>query len=81
MQDTWVQSLSREDPLEKEMQPTPVFLENFMDRGAWWATVYSIPVSLDIIEWLTLSLSYYSDQTLDNEIAYLEMAIHPNILD
>ena len=26
MQDTQVQSLSREDSLEKEMQPTPVFL-------------------------------------------------------
>ena len=26
MRETWVQSLGREDPLEKEMQPTPVFL-------------------------------------------------------
>ena len=26
MQETWVQSLGREDHLEKEMQPTPVFL-------------------------------------------------------
>ena len=26
MQETWVQSLSREDPLEKEMATTPVFL-------------------------------------------------------
>ena len=28
MQETWVQSLSQEDPLEKEMawQPTPVFM-------------------------------------------------------
>ena len=26
MQETWVQSLGREDLLEKEMQPTPVFL-------------------------------------------------------
>ena len=31
-QETWVQSLGWEDPLEKEWQPTPVFL---MDRGAW----------------------------------------------
>ena len=28
-------SLGQEDPL-----PTPVFLENPMDRGAWWATVH-----------------------------------------
>ena len=26
MQETWVRSLSEEDPLEKGMQPTPVFL-------------------------------------------------------
>ena len=26
MQETWIQFLGREDPLEKEMQPTPVFL-------------------------------------------------------
>ena len=26
MQETWVQSLGWEDPLEKEMAPTPVFL-------------------------------------------------------
>ena len=26
MRDTWVQSLGREDHLEKEWQPTPVFL-------------------------------------------------------
>ena len=26
VQETWVQSLGYEDPLEKKMQPTPVFL-------------------------------------------------------
>ena len=26
VQETWVRSLGQEDPLEKEMQPTPVFL-------------------------------------------------------
>ena len=26
MQETWVRSLGQEDPLEKEWQPTPVFL-------------------------------------------------------
>ena len=25
MQETWIQSLGQEDPLEKEWQPTPVF--------------------------------------------------------
>ena len=26
MQETWVRSLGQEDPLEKEMAPTPIFL-------------------------------------------------------
>ena len=32
-------------------------LENFMDRGAWWATVHRIAKS-DTTEWLTLTSSY-----------------------
>ena len=40
---TWVQSLGREDPLGKGMEPTPVFLPGkFHDRGAWWATVHGV---------------------------------------
>ena len=43
MQKTQAPSLGREDPLEKEMAPTPVFLlENPMDRGAWRAAVYGV---------------------------------------
>ena len=48
-----VQSLSWKDPLEEDMQPTPVFLpgesdgqysppENRMERGAWQATVHEV---------------------------------------
>ena len=34
-QETGVRSLGREDPLEEEMKPTPVFLSgDSMDRGA-----------------------------------------------
>ena len=41
MQKTWVQSLGREDPLEKEMatHSSILAMENSMDRGAWWAKV------------------------------------------
>ena len=44
MQETWVQSLGWEDPLEKEMvtQLRYSCLENPTDRGAWWATVHRI---------------------------------------
>ena len=57
MWESRVQSLGREDPLEKEMQPTSVLLpgkcnplqysclENPMDGGAWWATVHEVTKS------------------------------------
>ena len=41
MQEAWVQSLSWEDPLEKEWQPTSC-LENPKDRGAWQTTVHGV---------------------------------------
>ena len=40
MQETWVQSLRWEDPLEKGMAIHSSILA--MDRGAWWATVHRI---------------------------------------
>ena len=46
-QETWVQSLSWEDSLEKR-NGNPLQcsgLENRMDRGAWWATIYGIAKS------------------------------------
>ena len=47
MQETQVQFLGREDPLEKQMA-TPLhysFLENPMDGGAWQAPVHGITKS------------------------------------
>ena len=29
----------------RKQQPTPVFMENLMDRGAWWATVHGVTKS------------------------------------
>ena len=37
MQETWVLSLGREDPPEKEMS---TLSSNLTDRGAWGATVH-----------------------------------------
>ena len=44
VQETWVQSLGREDPLEREMANPLQYscLENPMDRGAWWATAHGV---------------------------------------
>ena len=57
MQETWVWSLSWEDPLDKENgNPFQYFsLENPMDRGAWRATAHGLKKESDTTEWLTLS--------------------------
>ena len=55
MQGTQVQSLGREDPLEKEMAAHSSILA--MDRGAWQATVHGAAES-DTAEGLTLSGSF-----------------------
>ena len=47
IRETWVQSLGKEDPLEEEMGNPLQYscLENPMDRGTWWATVYRVAKS------------------------------------
>ena len=47
MQETWVESLGQEDPLEKEMAIHSSILawKNPMDRAAWWATVHGVTKS------------------------------------
>ena len=46
-QETWVQSLSQEDPLEKEMATPHQYscLGNPRGRGAWRATVHGVAKS------------------------------------
>ena len=47
LQETWVRSLCQEDPLKEEMETHCSILtrENFMDRGAWQATVHRVAKS------------------------------------
>ena len=47
MRETWVRSLGREDPLEKETATHARILgqENPMEGGAWWATVHGVAKS------------------------------------
>ena len=42
MQETWVWSLGQKDSLEKWMATQYSCLENFMDKGAWKATVHGV---------------------------------------
>ena len=51
IQETRVQSLCWEDPLEKRMADYPLqysCLENSIERGAWWATVYGVALTLSL---------------------------------
>ena len=47
MQETWVQSLGWEEPLEKQMATHSSYscLGNSMDRGAWCTTVQRVATS------------------------------------
>ena len=57
MQETRVQSLGQEDPLEKENGNPLQYscLENPMEGGAWWATVQGV-----IKSWSRLSTYVYT---------------------
>ena len=62
MQETWVQFLGQEDPLEKEMATCSSILtwRIPMDRGAWQATVHGVAMSrtwLSDFTFFSLSLS------------------------
>ena len=52
MQEMQVQSLSREDALEKEMASHSSIscMENYMDGGIWQATVHGVAKELDTTE-------------------------------
>ena len=81
MWETRVQSLGREDPLEKEMAThySILGLENPMDRGAWWATVRGV-TKLNMTEQLARARTHthtHTHKTLKQE--YLPQYSH-NIL-
>ena len=46
MLQTWFRSLGWEEPLKKAMAThSSSCLENSMDRGAWWSTIYGVTKS------------------------------------
>ena len=55
MRETWIQSLSWEDPLEEGMATHSSVLawKIPMDKGAWWATVHEVAKSRTWLKWLS----------------------------
>ena len=60
MHETRVQSLGREDPLEKEMATHSQYLclENSMDGEAWWATVHGVTKSWTRLSNFTFTFTF-----------------------
>ena len=69
-----VQSLGREDPLEKEMATYSRYscLENPMDAGAWWATFHGVAKSQTRLSDFTFAFHFPALEK--------EMATHSNVL-
>ena len=73
MWESLVQSLGREDPLEKEMAPhSSTRLENPTGGGAWWAAVHGVPKSRTPLSDFTFTFHF---QALEKE-----MATHSSVL-
>ena len=61
MQETWVQSLSWENPLEEDMTTHSSILawRIPMENGAWWATVHGVTRSQTPLKQLSSSSSTF----------------------
>ena len=73
VQETQVQSLGQEDPLEKNGYPLQYScLENPMDGGAWWAAVYGVAKSRTGLSDFTFTFHFHALEK--------EMATHSGVL-
>ena len=73
MQETWVQSLGWEDPLEQGMATHSSILawRIPMDRGAWWATVHGV-ANRDMTEQLNTAKCFALLNQTSKENTHLE---------
>ena len=76
VQETQVQFLGLENPLEKEMATHSSILAwgNPIDRGAWQATVHGI-FQEGILEWAAISFSRGSSQPRDRPLSLMSPAL------
>ena len=79
MQETWVQSLGWEDPLEKEMTTHSSIscLENPMDQGDWWATVHGVTKSgTQLTDFTTKTCFAYMLHLLTPKCTHTQIPLH-----
>ena len=59
MQEVQVRSLGQENPLEEGMGThSSIYLENPMDRGAWWAAVHGVTKSWTQLKRLSTNMVF-----------------------
>ena len=78
MQEMWIQSLGREDPLEGGMATNSSILgwKNPVGRGAWRATVHGVTKSQTQLKWL----STYAHPIIRSIVSvFLMTYLHHNI--
>ena len=80
MQETEVQSLGREDSLEKEMATQYFCLENLLDRRAWWAIVHGVAKELDTTELLNNNNKLLAMFQKGYQAAHIAILDFPKIL-
>ena len=72
MQETPVQSLGQEDPLENGNPLQSSCLENPTGRGAWWASVRGVAKSRTRLSYFTFTFHFHALEK--------EMATHSSVL-
>ena len=75
MQETWVQFLGWEDPLEEGMANYPSILawRIPMDKGAWWAVVHGVAKSWTQQNWLSTAHQAMEIKAKINKQGYITL--------
>ena len=78
MQETWIPSLDREDPLEEGMATHSCILawKNPMDRGTWWATVHGFTKSQTWLKWLSMHIDVCMHIFIRSFIFFCSYVLH-----
>ena len=79
MQETWIGSLGREDPLEEEMVNPLRYscLENPMNRGAWWTRVHGVAKSqTQLKDWTRMTINI----TLPTKVPLVKAMVFPVVM-